>query len=702
MTDLNLPFRQIHLDFHTSELVGDIGRDFNPDQFADTLAQAHVNQVCCFARCHHGMIYYDSALNPERVHPHLVNRNLLPQQIEACHKRGIRVPIYTTIQWDYYTAMRHPEWLVVKADGSFSAPSPYEPGFYQFLCFNSPYRDFLKAHVQEIFAMMPAVDGLFFDIVSTEDCSCRYCRVGMAQVGLDAARESDRLQFAFDTMANFVRELSGLTRELAAEQGTECSIYYNHGRIGPNMHDLLENFTHIEFDNLPSTRPGGYKWLPIQGRFDRKLAVPCVGQTGKFHTVWGDFHSFKNLEALQYECFQALSLNARCLIGDQLPPLGQLQPETYDLIGQVYGEVAAKEPWCKDAEAVVDIAVLIGLDPAWDSPAGLARQKRLRRGKWASAEDPAWVGVTRMLIEGGHQFDLIDTTMDFSPYKVLILPDTTRLSPEIAAKVDAYVANGGKLLLSFESGFDVENRTFMLECMPVTFHSAGLIYRDGQPVRGRYFVKSDYTDYIIPSGDLATGLRETEHVMYTKGMDVTAVDGAEILADAIEPHFQRTWQHFFSHRQAPSSGEVAYPAIVRKDDVIYFGHPIFTLYNTYAPLWAKRLLLNALNLLLPEPLLTHNGPSTLEATVNAQTQENRWVVHLLHYIPLNRAENLEVIEDVIPLYNIEVSVKMSEAVQAVSCVPQQIPLDFVQQDDRVTFVTPKLLGHQMVELSFGY
>ena len=35
----HLPFRQVHLDFHTSEKIGDIGIDFDPVAFAVT---AHI------------------------------------------------------------------------------------------------------------------------------------------------------------------------------------------------------------------------------------------------------------------------------------------------------------------------------------------------------------------------------------------------------------------------------------------------------------------------------------------------------------------------------------------------------------------------------------------------------------------------------------------------------------------------------------
>ena len=101
-----LRFRQIPLDFHSSEHIESIGSNVDPDEFAETLVKAKVNSITCFARCHHGWLYFDSKNFPESKHPHLKN-SLLSQQIEPCHNRGIRVP--TTVQWDHYTATRHPD-----------------------------------------------------------------------------------------------------------------------------------------------------------------------------------------------------------------------------------------------------------------------------------------------------------------------------------------------------------------------------------------------------------------------------------------------------------------------------------------------------------------------------------------------------------------------------------------------------------------
>ena len=177
MADFPMRMRQIHLDFHTSEAITGIGSKFDPDEFADTLEQARVNSITCFARGHHGWIYYDSQTHPERIHPHL-ERNLLVEQIEACHARDIRVPVYTTVQWDHLTATQNPDWLCLNEDGSYQGNGMYEAGFYRRIALNSPYMNFLKAHVADIFACLPAVDGFFFDIVHSVPPTARSGRRG--------------------------------------------------------------------------------------------------------------------------------------------------------------------------------------------------------------------------------------------------------------------------------------------------------------------------------------------------------------------------------------------------------------------------------------------------------------------------------------------------------------------------------------------
>ena len=129
-------------------------------------------------------------------------------------------------------------------------------------------------------------------------------------------------------------------------------MFYNRGHIGPAIRQAEDAFTHFELESLPSGQ-WGYMHFPCTVRFARTLGKEYPAQTGKFHTMWGDFGSYKNPAALEFECFQMLALGARCLIGDQLEPGGRLTPAVYRLVGDVYEQVEAAEPWRRGGAARV-------------------------------------------------------------------------------------------------------------------------------------------------------------------------------------------------------------------------------------------------------------------------------------------------------------------------------------------------------------
>jgi hypothetical protein len=188
--------------------------------------------------------------------------------------------------------------------------------------------------------------------------------------------------------------------------------------------------------------------------------------------------------------------------------------------------------------------------------------------------------------------------------------------------------------------------------------------------------------------------------MYMRGMQVAAAGNKEVLATTIRSYFDRTWAHFCSHRQTPSSGKSSGPAVVRNGNVVYFAHPIFSQYNQNAPRWCKQLLRNAINLLLPDPLVIHNGPSTLLVSLNEQEAERRWIVHLLHYIPERRGEDFDILEDVIPLDNLTIALAAPQTAVSVRAVPGGEQLSFSEVGGRLAFVLPRLNGHQIIEIQF--
>ena len=295
------------------------------------------------------------------------------------------------------------------------------------------------------------------------------------------------------------------------------------------------------------------------------------------------------------------------------------------------------------------------------------------------------MGAVRMLQEGAHQFDLLDSSAQFEAYRVLILPDAIPVSAELAGKLARFVDRGGALIATHRAGLDAQGAGFALPELGVELEGEAPFS----------------PDFVVPQGELGRGLPQTGQVIYQRGLEVRPAADAEVLAWVEVPYFERHWRHFCSHRHTPSSGQRGYPAAVRRGRCIYFAHPLFSQYAQCAPRWCKQLALNALAMLLPEPLVRVEGPSTLTTALNEQPGEKRWVLHLLHYVPERRGADFDIIEDVIPLFELKASVRVGP-VQTVRCVPEGETLPFTCRDGRVEFVLPKLDGHQMIELRRPY
>ncbi len=661
-----LSFRQIHLDFHTSEQLPAIGSDFDADVFADSLVKAHVNSINLFARCHHGWIYYDTKAHPERRHPNLTC-NLLKEQVEACQARGIKTPIYSSVMCDKYSGLHHPEWVWIDREGKQYGYDPLGAGFSPHLCLNTPFVDFLKAHVDDIFDCIPIVDGFWLDIVSPQQCYCHRCLSDMAARDLDPESEDDVKAFGWETLYRFTREMSAHIRS----HDPDCLIYYNNGHIGPHVRPMVDDFSQLELESLPSYGGYGYMHFPTTARYARGLGLPSVGMTAKFHLLWGDFHSFKNRAAMEFECFLMLAMNTACCVGDQLLPAAMPCPATYELIGSVYKQVEAKEPWCRGARAVSEIGVL-------------TPEEFTYTGRPETGMTPSIWGVSRLLQEAGHQFDVIDSQNDCSGYRLLVLPDEIQVDAALADKLEAYLAQGGALIASSRSGLNPDGTAFASDCFGV-----------------KYVGEAPYApDFLMPTNQIGQDLPKTEHVMYERAVQVEPLPESEVLVEARVPYFNRSYKHFCSHAHTPSSGKSEYPGIIQRGKVIYFAHPIFSQFHHASPLWCKRFVVDAIQRLMPDALVETDAPSTAIFTLNEQETEGRWVLHILHYIPVRRAW-FDVVEDVIPLHDVAVSVRMPQAVKAVTLEAQGESLPFEMQEDRCVFTVPKVDGHQMVVMQLG-
>ncbi len=662
----SLPFRQVHLDFHTSPHIPDVGIDFDPQEFVHTLQGGHVNSVTVFAKCHHGYSYYPTNIGTS--HPNLQRPDLLGEMIEACHRAGVRIPIYTTVVWDELAWATHPEWRQLSPDGCICGPagSVFEPGWKN-LCMNTGYADYVTAQIEEILDLYDG-DGLFVDIVTYfgQGCVCAMCLDRMMTQGIDPTDPAQLQQFALDNERRFMRRVT----DVVWAKKPEHRVFFNsrlrmawNPQLGnrPEMND----FTHLEIESLPGGF-WGYDHFPMYVRYFQTFEKELLAMTGRFHTTWGDFGGLRNRVALEFECFQALAHGAGCSIGDQLPPRGRLDPTVYRRIGEVYAEVERREAWCVDTQPLPEIGVFTTATfPTEHHP--LVESDR---------------GVLHILEQLKYQFQFLDAGSDLSPYVVIIMPDEVPVDDALASKLRDFVRAGGRLLITGRSGLDEPAGDFVL----------------AQEMGVHYSGEAEFApDYLVLEPGLTDGIESMNQVCELPGMRVNIEPGVEVLARSGAPYFNRTWQLFCSHQYTPMDKVTDEPVIAQNNNIIYIARPLFREYAESARLIHKKVIGNCLQRLLPRPRVgAHNLPSTAIVTVRQQNHD--LLLHLLHYVHQRRGQSLDIIEDVIPLHNVEVSIRAEQAPAAVQLVPEQQPVAWTWVDDYVRLTVPQVNGYQIVQL----
>ncbi len=665
----HLRFRQVHLDFHTSPDISGIGEKFNRKAWQEQLKRAHIDSITCFSLCHHGWSYHPTEVG--KMHPHL-KFNLLQEQFDAAREIGVNVPVYLSAGLNYQVSLEHPEWNEYSPAGK--GPNPLQPGFIK-LCFNTPYLDLLCRSIEEAAGMFPEASGIFLDIINQGQCCCAHCRQGMLNEGLDPSQEADRLRFARKVLENYYVR----TTAAAKRFDPAMPIFHNSGHIAVGDTEILKYFSHLELESLP-TGGWGYDHYPMSAAYSRNLGKDFLGMTGKFHTTWGEFGGIKHPNALRYECAAMLANGSKCSIGDQLHPSGELDESTYELIGRAYAEVEEKEAWCDHVKSLAKIAILA-------SPTANHRD-----------ESSGDIGAARLLLEAHIPFDMVDKEMPFESYQVLLLPDRVMLDAALKAKLEGFLAQGGRLILSAGSGLTADGDSFAL---PLPFTDAGW---------------SPYSpDFIEAADAFAPGFAKTPFVMYLPGRRIK-VREAESLGKVYDPYFNRDFRHFCSHQHTPYRPEPSgFDAGAVNGQILYFAHPVFSIYRGFGMVYLQEFVLNAIRRFLGTELPVESSlPTTARVTLMEQPAQHRAVLHLLFANTVNRggagvsipghpyseSRAVEVVEELLPLREITLGVKLDRPVARVRLVPQKTELPFEVEEGRIRFTVPELICHQMVEFSY--
>jgi hypothetical protein len=653
-----VPWRKVHIEYHTSRHMPKLAEHFNADEFGDRLLAAHVNGATVFAKDMYGYCYFPCKQG--RMHPNL-SFDLLGAQVAALRKRKIWVLAYYMLTWNPELAERHPEWLVVHKPGDKSRPKPEEVSEQQKAFTNTVkpdaprskdgtdtkparptaedkgYRaylwqfciareEFLKGELDLIRKLVSdyELDGVWLDGGGSPPCYCEECLRQLRKKGLDPMDVGVQYAHKEELRQSFLKRIHEVIKKTRPgclvcpqNQGTFYGLAARVPVVDCSSQEAL--FT--------DAAHYGYHYFPTVIRYARAFGIPFYGCTVCFKDFWADFGGLKSPAQMHTEIASYVSQGARCDIGDQVPPDGRLEPAIYHVIGQAYRHIERIEPYLEQAVPVTEAALLA----SGDAP--------------CNEVNYGWV---KLLTESRVQFDIVERATKWEErYALVVLPENFWVDQAMAKRLQAFIANGGAVIVAHTSGVLAGTEKSWLE-------EYGLVFAGMSPFTPAYMVpKAKFTGDIPPY----------PYALYEGAAQWRAKAPAETLAVLGEPRFQRSPEHYMSHQQTPFDHTTAYAAVARSGKVALVAFPLGQGYYNQG-FWAYRLAFQkALAGVLPAPLLQTDAHLTTELSLTHQSSDagrrERHMVHIVNFSPMRRTpKHTDFHDDPIPLTDVTVRVNL--------------------------------------------
>ena len=673
-----LGYKRMILDLHYGTFRPDALVDLSVAEIAENMASVGIDSLLHFPRDHWGYRYIEGRLGPP--HPN-VPADLFGQVQAALKSRNIRTIGYLSVHWDEVMARQFPEWTMRRPDGSPVRRREGNGGrvgveaHWTFLCLNSPYRDYLLSHFQEL---MEGYDfpALFVDIIHEqigrdvlEGCHCKYCqKLWQARYGDPMPKElSDREYTRWRALYSEVQnEFYAEVKEVIRRSGKK--VLTTHNRSYP--YDLDD---YVVFESEPS---GQDYFRPSRlAKFYRAYAngreTECICY--RFNQPW-DFTT-KPVPTLEYEVATAMAHNCAISFVDQPLLRGGLDPKPYEALAEAFKVADELASHVRGSEPYSELALL-----ASDRSGALLKETQTD-----------FAGAYCMLVESHLPFDVLAdslvTETDLSRFRVILVANTVHMTREVVAALRQYVSDGGTLLFT--------NRTATLDLHgePLGESSFGFISIINE---GPYFVS--FIKPTSPSSD--TRLRMKETVEFKIGADV------QVEATVTPPALEVTLDKWITHNVMPgldSERPAAVTGTFGRGHYIYIAPRIFREYIAQDLPSIREFVMRLIGSHY-QPSIRLEGPRAVEAVY--QRQRDDLVVTLINgLVDKPRAGGHNPIFDrgyvgmteTVPIADLRLHVRGKRQVEASDLKGNQLPVTVGEAETSIEI--PRLDRYQLVRLS---
>jgi hypothetical protein len=348
------------------------------------------------------------------------------------------------------------------------------------------------------------------------------------------------------------------------------------------------------------------------------------------------------------------------------------------LLEDSFGQIEKLEPWLKEATPLAEVAILSRHEPGYLGSIPV-------NAHLADVD-----GAAQLFLEVAIQFDIVDAEADsFDDYKALVLPDGTRVDPELRDKLEGFLSVGGRLIMSGTAALDPDTGEFDVE---VPFH-----YEGPAPTLPSY-LRID--EALVGDTELAS---DYDYVFYEQAHRVSPAGNATKHGELRRALFNRRWEHFTSHAQAPVGDYLDAPLAVQGENILYFSCSLFGAYREH-DYWAYRAIaLNALRAFLPQPLVRLTGPGWVEATLHVQSASDdrpeRYILHLVSYHPRRTMQPIQHVDQAWSTSGLNVKIFSGEReIRKAYLAPDGVALPLENEGEYASIDMPPIRTHAVVVL----
>ena len=434
------------VDMHIPNGEGYLDK-FDPAKYAENVKKTGATTAYLYSCNCLGLCFYPTKV---ALRHKAADRDIFGQTVAECRKRGLKVVGYTNT-WATFVADLHPEWQVVRADGSrkrdkerFGTPCVNNDEYVSYVCAQS--RELVSSY---------KLDGFWLDMVgiATSVCFCDTCkRKYKAEFGRelptsiapDSTEFYDYIGFKERAVSHYLKSVRDAVKSadpditVAFQSASAAKHALSYGTRGVFEYtDYLSGDFYTERTGVNVTCRMLYKatnTLPFEFMTSR-----CVSL--ERHTM------NKNVNELLLQSYTALMHKGAFLFIDAIDPDGEMNSEFYDDISVIAEKNEQYLPYIDYNEKPLrDVAVYYNTEsdvPYSTSELPLTALRDDLRNKSLKKLD-------KVLSAAHIDYDILSERNigELSDYRAIILPGVAALSDSEIEAIKTYVKNGGRLYVS--------------------------------------------------------------------------------------------------------------------------------------------------------------------------------------------------------------------------------------------------------------